>query len=94
MLRSRTSLNELVLQFSNNIVSRLCGLVGCFLLLLDGCDLLVVVCVCSEAWRILFILWGKKICKGVRCLCVMVGTVCRVNSGHVLTRGRCDLPLV
>jgi hypothetical protein len=33
------------LQFSNNIVSCLCRLVGCFLLLLDGRDLLAVVCV-------------------------------------------------
>jgi hypothetical protein len=33
------------IQFSNNIVSCLCRLVGCFLLLLDGRDLLAVVCV-------------------------------------------------
>jgi hypothetical protein len=66
----------LVLQFSNSIVSCLCRLVGCFLLLLHGRDLLAGVCVCSEAWRILFILWGKKIennivsYKGIIYICV------------------------
>jgi hypothetical protein len=50
--------------------------------------------VCSDVWRILFILWGMEIYRMVSCLCVMMGSVRRVIGGHVLTRGRCDLPLV
>jgi hypothetical protein len=53
-----------------------------------------LVSVCSEARRILSILWGMKINRVVSYLCVMMGNVRRVSSGHVLTRGRCDLQLV
>jgi molybdopterin-binding protein len=42
----------------------------------------------------LFILWGMKMDMVVSCLCVMMGNVRRVSSGHVLTRVRCDLPQV
>jgi xanthosine utilization system XapX-like protein len=49
--------------------------------------------VCSEARRILSILWGMKTYRVASCLYVMMGSVRRVSSGHVLTRGRCDLQL-
>ena len=36
---------------------------------------------------------GDEIYRVVSCLCVIVGDILRVSINHVLTRGRCDLPL-
>ena len=37
---------------------------------------------------------GDERYRVVSCLCVMVGDILRVSISRVLTRGRCDLPLM
>jgi hypothetical protein len=55
----------------------------------------VCVCVCAPRRGGSCSFCGvRKYIGEVRCLCVIVGSIYRVNSGHVLTRGRYDLPLV